>query len=345
MWFLFMIVQAKEILNKAGAKCSSYMGELVKMAITDTTDNEDEYAEIADIYDVPVVSCSWVVMSHKCGKLLPTKPFPPKLTSTALFNGKVFSLSHISDKTDVDRLWAMITFNGGKTQRRLNDDVTHLICTDTTGKKYNSSMKYPNIAVVTPDWLLKCIQSKQIVDVKEYHPKSLVSNSSPALRRQLLSPVAPPPNPIDVMRKAVASVSPSKQKAKASPVTFQHPTTTSPSTAAGPPLPTVPAMPNAGYSNTTHTPRSKTSRPKLHEMPSGFEGFQHDANIQAAYGHMGQPMLGHMGQSMSPQMMRHPHRPQMPAQFPDPGYSPHGYGVPSGGQLQAPPGHHQVSEQ
>ncbi|KAF6037622.1 PAXIP1 [Bugula neritina] len=140
--------EAQEILDKGAAKSNSYLSELVKISITDTTDNEDEYSEITDIYDIPVVSCDWVILSHKCGKLLPTKPFPPKQTSDQLFANKVFAASHV-ERSDLDSLWAMITFHGGSTQRSMTENVTHLLCTDTKGKKYGLSENKFKVKVVT----------------------------------------------------------------------------------------------------------------------------------------------------------------------------------------------------
>ena len=306
------------------------MSELVKMAITDTTDNEDEYAEIADIYDIPVVSCQWVIMSHKCGRLLPTKPFPPKLTAATLFKGKVFCASHIG-KSDLDSLWAMMTFYGGAVQRSLSPDVTHLVCTGTAGKKYTAATsKFPKISVVTPDWVTTCIKSNKVIEETEYHPKLLIGSNSPALRRQLLSPIPPP----SAEPKKKATKSPSRQKSKvSSPAVFQQP----PSTTTSPAMGTTPTTHMPPYANMAQGPRGRSPRPRLHEMPSGFPGFQHEAGIHSTLAqHMGQPMMN------SPP--RHPHRPQMSAQFGDPNLGPpSGYPMLPGGHLQPPPGHHQVN--
>ncbi|KAF6031196.1 hypothetical protein EB796_010432 [Bugula neritina] len=180
--------EAQEILDKGAAKSNSYLSELVKISITDTTDNEDEYSEITDIYDIPVVSCDWVILSHKCGKLLPTKPFPPKQTSDQLFANKVFAASHV-ERSDLDSLWAMITFHGGSTQRSMTENVTHLLCTDTKGKKYGLSENKFKVKVVTPDWVLECVRAKKLISEIEYHPKLLV-NSSNMLQR-IVSPAIP----------------------------------------------------------------------------------------------------------------------------------------------------------
>lgn len=316
------------------------MSELVSMAITDTTDNEDEYAEISDIYDIPVVSCSWVVASHSCGKLLPTKPFPPKLTSNALFKGKVFCASHIPNKSDLNSLWAMVTFHGGATRRRLSSEVTHLICTTTIGKKFASASSYPSLVVVTPDWVVECIQSKKLMEETEFHPKLLVNSScsSPALRRQLLSPTAP--LPAEGKKKTIASPSPSKPKPK-TPSMFQVPSTTSPSSALGFLSPSTPL--NPGYPAASHTARNRPPRPKLHEMPSGYPpgGFQQEPTTPQ---HTAQPMM-----NVPSHMQRHPYRPQISAQHPDPVYPPQNYGVPAvgmmgnpAGQMPVPSAHHQV---
>ena len=324
---LCLLSQAKDILNKAGAKCHAYMGEQVKIAISETTDDEHEYSEISEIYDIPVVSCRWVIESHKCGKTLPTAAFPPLQTSTGVFKGQVFCASAGLSKSDMNSLWAMITFYGGTVQRSLNQDVTHLLCTNTSSKKYILASTFPKVKIVTPDWVVKCVKTKTTVSEAEFHPKLLAGSSSPALRRQLLSPVIPP---TELKKKSTANRSP-KQKAKASSVVFQQ-TSTSPAVFSHSSSP----VPPVAYQ---YPPRSRPNRPKLHEMPSGFPPFPHEGNML----HMNQSMIG-----ASP---RHPQRPQSSLQF-DSGYMPAGYGVSPGpsvpglgaaGHIHPAPGQHQVS--
>ena len=190
---LSISLQAQQILDTAGAKCHSYLSELVKISISETTEDVDEYSEISDIYDIPVVSCKWVTLSHKCGKLLPEKAFPPEQSQNKLLRGVVCCTSHIG-KSDSDSLWAMITFFGGKASRCITDETTHLICISDTGSKFAKCLEMPSMKLVTPDWLIECIKQKRIVDEKEFHPKHLVTVSQ-SLRDRLRTPT--PELPVD----------------------------------------------------------------------------------------------------------------------------------------------------
>lgn len=335
------------------------MSELVKVAITETTEDENEYAEIVDIYDVPVVSCNWVTLSHRCGQLLPTKAFPPDLTSTALFKDKVFCASQQISKPDLDSLWAMLTFNGGVTQKLVDDRVTHILSTSNNDKIFADSKDFVNIKFVTPDWVTDSIKASILVEETQYHPKLLVTQSVSALRRQLLSttvtaaPVAP-----DLKWKSPVIAG---GHVETTVVTPQQPRTIANApTVTGTAFPSPPRLPNYVPTRPPHgtvSPQTTANRPMLHEMPSGFPGYQQNVSPRAQQFVMGS----------SPQLPpRHPYRQMASPSFAEPGtYRQHapsaygmsgtgGYGMPGAAahkstigtdQISAPlPVHNPVSE-
>lgn len=241
-------------MNKAGARCHSYLSELVKIALTDTTDNEEEYAEIADIYDIPVVSCNWIKMSYRCGKLLPTKPFPPSMTTSALFKEKVFCASHLQ-KSDMDALWGMITFNGGLTQKKIDSRVTHLINANVLGKRYLASEGLKNVKIVTPDWVADCIKAKTILDEGQYQPGLLIGCSP--YSRSLPVKIEPVTS-----RHSLPTADNTAEEIKPGASTMASGSSSHMSAFAG--------------SNSIMRPKfpvASSTRPSLHEMPSGFPGY------------------------------------------------------------------------
>lgn len=161
------------------------------------------------------MSCKWVTLSQKCGKLLPTKAFPPEQSQTKLLKDMVCCTSHL-EKSDTSALWAMITFHGGKAERTITEKTTHLICISDSGSKFAQCLETSRIKLVTPEWLIESIKQQRIVDEKEFHPKYLVT-SSQSLRDKLRTP--PPVDP-SVDSKAET---PQKSEVSSSHNEFQTP--------------------------------------------------------------------------------------------------------------------------
>lgn len=151
---------------------------MVNVAITHTTDNIEELTEITDIYDIPVVDCSWVVMSNLCGKLLPHKAFPPKQISRGLFRDACICATNMS-QADMDAIWAMVCFNGGSAQRKITENTTHLITTMNCSKMVQESRKFKLLRLVTPDWVVDCLKSRSLLNETSYHPSLLMVPAPP----------------------------------------------------------------------------------------------------------------------------------------------------------------------
>lgn len=107
-----------------------------------------------------------------------TQYFSPE--ENQLFSNICVCLSQIN-RADSKSLWAMITFQGGKCQLRLDRYCTHLITGKASGIKYETAMKH-HINITTPDWIIECCKKGALVNEVEYHPRLLVPpNSSTAM--------------------------------------------------------------------------------------------------------------------------------------------------------------------
>lgn len=73
-------------------------------------------------------------------------------------------------QADYKALWAMVTFYGGMFQSKLTPDCTHLIVSRTGGAKYEAAMKSSRIKIVTPDWVVECINSRRVSE-ESFHPR------------------------------------------------------------------------------------------------------------------------------------------------------------------------------
>ncbi|CAG2117650.1 unnamed protein product, partial [Medioppia subpectinata] len=99
----------KKLLLSGGAKFFNYLSDNVTHLIGDNPDHPS-VSEAVEIYEKPVVTSRWVWMSAKASLLLPTAGFSP--FKSQLFSNIIACPSNISG-TDVQSLWAMITYYGG----------------------------------------------------------------------------------------------------------------------------------------------------------------------------------------------------------------------------------------
>ncbi|KAB0375595.1 hypothetical protein FD755_012238, partial [Muntiacus reevesi] len=158
-----------QLLKAGKAKEVSY-NALASHIISEDGDNP-EVGEAREVFDLPVVKPSWVILSVQCGALLPVNGFSPE--SCQIFFGITACLSQVSPE-DRSALWAMLTFHGGGCQLNLNKKCTHLVVPEPKGEKYECALKRGSIKVVTPDWVLDCISEKTRKDEALYHPRLVV---------------------------------------------------------------------------------------------------------------------------------------------------------------------------
>uniref|UniRef100_A0A8C8VIV0 PAX-interacting protein 1 n=1 Tax=Pelusios castaneus TaxID=367368 RepID=A0A8C8VIV0_9SAUR len=158
-----------QLLKAGKAKEVSY-NALASHVISEDGDNP-EVGESREVFDLPVVKPSWVILSVQCGVLLPVNGFSPE--SCQIFFGVTACLSQISSE-DRSVLWALITFYGGNCQLSLNNKCTHLIVPEPKGEKYGCACKREGIKIVTPDWVLDSIADKTKKEELSYHPRLII---------------------------------------------------------------------------------------------------------------------------------------------------------------------------
>nr|XP_014338373.1 PREDICTED: PAX-interacting protein 1 [Bos mutus] len=158
-----------QLLKAGKAKEVSY-NALASHIISEDGDNP-EVGEAREVFDLPVVKPSWVILSVQCGALLPVNGFSPE--SCQIFFGITACLSQVSPE-DRSALWAMLTFHGGGCQLNLNRKCTHLVVPEPKGEKYECALRRASIKIVTPDWVLDCISEKTRKDEALYHPRLIV---------------------------------------------------------------------------------------------------------------------------------------------------------------------------
>ncbi|KAM7244808.1 hypothetical protein CapIbe_003334 [Capra ibex] len=161
--------QVIQLLKAGKAKEVSY-NALASHIISEDGDNP-EVGEAREVFDLPVVKPSWVILSVQCGALLPVNGFSPE--SCQIFFGITACLSQVSPE-DRSALWAMLTFHGGGCQLNLNRKCTHLVVPEPKGEKYECALRRASIKIVTPDWVLDCVAEKTRKDEALYHPRLIV---------------------------------------------------------------------------------------------------------------------------------------------------------------------------
>ncbi|KAL5459824.1 hypothetical protein EMCRGX_G033205 [Ephydatia muelleri] len=165
--------EIKQLLRDGGGTREFYVAPLVTHVITDDPLGDGILAPVKDA-PVPVVHSDWVRMSSKCGAQLPVSLY--EVNVAKLFSGLVFCLSKPT-RSDREKLCIMLMCYGGRIQRHLDHHVTHLVTMVTTGPKYETALKHANcVAMVTPNWVLDCIESGKLQDVKGYHPACVQQN-------------------------------------------------------------------------------------------------------------------------------------------------------------------------
>ncbi|KAJ4936581.1 hypothetical protein JOQ06_001170 [Pogonophryne albipinna] len=153
-------------LLKAGKGKEVSYNALATHIIAEDGDNP-EVGESREVFDLPVVKPSWVILSVRCGDLLPVTGFSPE--SGQIFFGVTACLPRLPD--DLNAFWAYITFYGGACQLNLNKKVTHLVVKEPKGAKFECALKHPGIKIVTPDWITHSVKEKIRKDELLYHPR------------------------------------------------------------------------------------------------------------------------------------------------------------------------------
>ena len=176
--------KTQKALEVGGAKKTAYLSGINTHCIVGFEPDMNEVSEATDMLDVPSVDQDWVVASALCGHLLPLTPFTP--AEGRLLLGAVVCVGDIGEG-DRAKVWAMVTWHGGKVVKDLTGEVTHLIVTLPVGELYNNALSRGDISIVNPDWVVDTVRAKAKCDTSLYHPRLLMI---PENRQQ---PVPVPP--------------------------------------------------------------------------------------------------------------------------------------------------------
>lgn len=161
------------MLENGGASSTKIMfSNVTHLLCGSDFDDKDTLAEATDIYDIPSVTSEWVKASVKLGHLACPKiyhPFP-----NGLFTSCVVAVAQLN-ANDRKKLYALITFHGGRVERHFTSQTTHLVCGIGAGNIYTTAMemKSNKFHIITPDWFYECLKAQDIIDPKPYHPRLL----------------------------------------------------------------------------------------------------------------------------------------------------------------------------
>ena len=157
------------ILQERGGRRLSYLSGLVTHCIVGAHTDPRETEEAREVFDVPVVTEDWVTASAKCGHLLPARGF--SITPDQLFSGITVVLSRDTlSSEDSARLWAMLTWYGGRVRVGCNDEGgTHLVC-----GRWKKEMFKLRMTPVSPDWVVESIRDGVKKKEVDYHPSQIV---------------------------------------------------------------------------------------------------------------------------------------------------------------------------
>lgn len=152
--------------------------------------DEKDASEAIDIYDIPSITGEWVKACVRLGRLACPKTYHPM--PAGLFQSIVAAVAQLN-VNDRKKLYALITFHGGRVERNFTPKTTHLVCGIATGNIYVKAMemKSDKFSIVTPDWFYECLKAQEIIDAKPYHPRllkpAIAPNSSSSDTRSLSS--------------------------------------------------------------------------------------------------------------------------------------------------------------
>jgi len=152
------------LLEAGGARRLSYLSSLVTHCIVGSEPQYQEMGEAEEVLEVPVVTEEWVTSSARCGNLLPVRGF--STSSSQLFRGitMVMDMNSLA-KDDCDKLWAMVTWYGGRVVGTVDEGGTHLVCGG-----WRNDLDNLGVIAVTPAWVIESVKNRERLDENDYHP-------------------------------------------------------------------------------------------------------------------------------------------------------------------------------
>jgi hypothetical protein len=191
----FLDPSLETIFKQNGAIRSFYLTETTTHVICDDFDsNKSELEQAIEIYQTPIVTSKWITSCLKCNTLLPIDPFRSADgdNNQHLFRSCTFANANLTNE-DHNKMYALVTYYGG--QWTTNFDVltcTHIICAsalstndlenetnDTNHQNLDERLheayeiQSEKIHLITPDWIIDCLNGNRLLDEADYHPDLL----------------------------------------------------------------------------------------------------------------------------------------------------------------------------
>uniref|UniRef100_A0A1X7V386 PAX-interacting protein 1 n=1 Tax=Amphimedon queenslandica TaxID=400682 RepID=A0A1X7V386_AMPQE len=155
-----------QAFKRGGGMREYFLSSVVTHIITEDPFNDSQRILEEKDCQAVIVNSNWVLLSDKEGTLLPTSLFD--MSTSKLLSGLVLCPTQVSS-SDLEKLWVMIHYYGGKYQRQLDRNVTHLLAIKASGKKYEEALKH-DIKAVTPAWLVDSIKKGEVQSEEKYPP-------------------------------------------------------------------------------------------------------------------------------------------------------------------------------
>ena len=191
----------QKALSAGEAKKTAYLSGINTHCIVGYEPDMNEVSEATDMLDVPSVDQDWVIASAQAKHLLPIKPFSP--AEGRLFMGVTACVSDVSP-SDMAKLWAMLSWHGGKVTKEMSPRVTHLIINKPLGDLYNNTLPRPGVKIVTSTWVLETVKGKSKLNEDLFHPRLLLipENKPKEKPKPKPKPIQqPPPKPMPVQQQ------------------------------------------------------------------------------------------------------------------------------------------------
>ena len=185
-----------------GATRLFYLTEKTTHVICDDfASHKDELEQDIEIYQIPIVTSDWILACLKAHTLLPIDSYlSSKQTinqekeqdnTRQLFQSCTFANANLT-RNDHNKLYAMVTYYGGRWLANFDSLIcTHVICASALPKNRKSGdannnledgderlqdaydIQSDKVHLITPNWIIDCIQNNDLIDESNYHPDLL----------------------------------------------------------------------------------------------------------------------------------------------------------------------------
>lgn len=186
------------LFKQNGATRSFYLTETTTHVICDDFDsNKAELEQAIEIYQTPIVHSAWISACLKCNTLLPIDPYrnDDRHRTEHIFQPCTFANANLPSE-DHDRIYALVTYYGGRWTTDPNDPhCTHVVCASALTKNQAEEtadqpstnerlqrayeIQSDKIHLVTPDWILDCLNAHRLLEETNYHPDLLRDPNDP----------------------------------------------------------------------------------------------------------------------------------------------------------------------